>query len=159
MERTREMWTTGIFNIPKGCPQSRYLFFEIDTKDAEIFSKVINHYFHNGLDCYWHETANGFHFYSLAPIDKQTHWQLIRYLKPLNPLCPLTTLRILPNKYENEEPLWKHSGILWNELIEPMYLIMTDFATHLENQDIAWIKIRYNTCRYPFKEQKEIMNQ
>ena len=165
LERTTDMWTTGILNIPVGEPQSRFLFFEIDTKDSDIFTIVANSYHNAGLDVYWHETGKGYHYYSLNVIDKYTHWQLVRELKPLNMLCPLTTLRIKANRYVDEIGIWKHGNILLSDYAtndiytQVARAKLAELKLWIEHQSIGLIKKHYSTVKYPFPEVKALMEK
>lgn len=148
---TTEKWTSGITNIPKYDRNSRYTFFELDTKDIDKVHFVLDVYRANLGSCYVHELISGYHFYNFRKISRESYFAIIRKIKHLNPLCPFTTLRIIPNKWIGEKRYWKKGEIIGNYDLELM-----DFRYALENQCLDYIRINYETVTYPFEDCREI---
>lgn len=143
---THDIWTSGISNIPKHDRNSRYTFFELDTKDIDKVHFVLDVYRENLETCYVHELINGFHFFNLRAIEKERYNRIIRIIKFLNTECPLTVLRIIPNKWQNEKRYWNISEIIGNSKE------LEQFRTCIETQTLGWIKDNYEVVRYPFEE-------
>jgi hypothetical protein len=143
---TTSIWTSGITNVPLNDRDSRYTFFELDTKDIDKLHFVLDVYRENLETCYVHELISGYHFFNLIPIEKERYYRIIKLMKFLNPLCPLTVLRLTPNKWRNEESYWNKGTIIGqsDELIKLRFAI--------ETQNIAYLKERYEVVRYPFEE-------
>lgn len=144
---TRFIWTSGITNVPKHDRNSRYTFFELDTKDIDKLHFVLDVYRKNLGSCYVHELISGYHFYNFKQISKEEYARIIKLIKHLNPLCPLTVLRLLPNKWIGEQKYWKRSAIIGKEDRE-----LAHFKQDLENESIGAIALRYETVRYPYEE-------
>lgn len=145
-QATRHIWTSGITNVPINDRNSRYTFFELDTKDYDKLHYVLDVYRENLETCYVHELLTGYHFFNFRAIDKEMYGRIIRLLKQLNPLCPLTVLRIIPNKWENEFRYWKKSSIIGTSRE------LEEFKNNLENQDINAISQKYEIVNYPYEE-------
>lgn len=145
---TMNVWTSGIVNVPLSpkLKDSRYTLFEIDTKNVNTVHKVLEIYDSYLGSVYVHETLNGFHFYNLTPIDKKLYGEIIRQIKPINPECPLTTLRLLPNKWENEARYWNKGALNGYDVK------LANFRNWLENDKSHMIALNYQVVRYPFEE-------
>lgn len=146
---TTEIWTSGITNVPKHNRNARYTFFELDTKDIDKLHFVLDVYRANLKNCYVHELLSGYHFYNFQPIDKIAYGRIIQLMKFLNPLCPLTVLRIVPNKWKNESRYWNKGCIIGEPDTE-----LLQFKQNIEQQKIAEIKanVNYEVVTYPFEE-------
>jgi hypothetical protein len=71
------------------------------------------------LDFLVHRTGNGLHYLSPTLITKERWKEIMERLKGVNPKCPMTTLRWLPNKYPNEPAIWfKSAAVGFDENIE-----------------------------------------
>lgn len=147
---TKEIWTSGITNIPKNNRDARYTFFELDTKDIDKLHFVLDVYRTNLNSVYVHELLSGYHFFNLQPIDKVAYNRIINLLKFLNPLCPLTVLRIIPNKWNGEQRYWRKGHIEGRNEAEIAEL--TRLRTSIENQTLYWIEDNFETVRYPYEE-------
>ncbi len=95
---------------------SRFFFFELDKEHREFFQHICDFYGDNDLDYIVHRTGGGgFHFISPTMISKEGWKRLHTALGPINPKCPMTTLRVEPNKYPNEDQIWYRSKVeKWN---------------------------------------------
>lgn len=151
-QRTDRVFTKGITNLPVGELRSsyRFLFFELDSKREDKLNAVLEVYKDLGLAVYYHETTHGYHFYSLRPIPKTVYWSAIRRIKILNPACPLTTLRLKPNKWQEEKKFWKNGTIIAN-VSELDTGELYAFKDMLERQQIGLIARRYQVINYPFE--------
>jgi len=90
----------------------RMCFFELDNTDKRDLDRVLDNYRLFGLDCLYHRTRLGYHFLSPTVVSLDTWKQFMDNLKDLNKKCPMTTLRVQPNKYPNEDQIWYTSEIL-----------------------------------------------
>lgn len=85
----------------------RFFFFEVDLPYvSDEFQAVLDVYEHNGLDVLVHKTGNGWHFISPTLVTKEEWKHYHEILKGINKKCPMTTLRIEPNKYPQEREIW-----------------------------------------------------
>jgi hypothetical protein len=146
--RTTEKFTSGIVNVPLDpkLRDSRYTFFELDTKSIAQLREVWQCYMDNLEAVYIHETMMGYHFYNLTPINKEKYGKILRRIKHLNPECPMTTLRIIPNKWEHELELWK-KGII----IGYPNLALSRFKEYLTTGANHMIINNYQVVRYPLE--------
>ncbi len=88
----------------------RSFFFELDKEHREFYQDVCNLYALEELDYIVHRTGGGgFHFISPTMIPVLAWKSLHAELKEINKECPMTTLRIEPNKYPNEDLVWYNS--------------------------------------------------
>lgn len=85
----------------------RFFFFELDLNwQGYAFGRVKQTYINHGLDLLIHRTGAGWHFLSPTLISKDEWKAFHQELKDLNKKCPMTTLRIEPNKYPDEKDIW-----------------------------------------------------
>ena len=98
---------------------NRCFFFELDKEHREFYQDVANLYELEGLDWIVHRTGGGgFHFISPTMITKD-HWKALhKQLQEINKECPMTTLRMEPNKYPNEDMFWYNSHVECNNAEE-----------------------------------------
>jgi hypothetical protein len=95
---------------------------------SEQVDRVTKIYKDNDLDLLVHRTGNGIHFLSPTMIPKLMWKELMSTVKDLNPKCPMTTLRVEPNKYPNESEAWYRCEVgygakpVFNNLSVCMYL-------------------------------------
>lgn len=90
----------------------RFFFFELDHEHREHYQMIHDFYGDNDLDFIVHRTGGGgFHFISPTMISKDRWRRLHQELGPINPKCPMTTLRVQPNKYPNEDLVWYNSDV------------------------------------------------
>lgn len=145
---TLHVWTSGIVNVPLDpkLKDSRYTLFELDNKNISQLHEVLDVYDKYLHSVYVHETLKGFHFYNLTPIDKELYGRILREIKHLNTECPMTTLRLFPNKWENEDKYWKMGAI---NGYSPE---LAKFRDWLENGKNHMITLNYQVVRYPFEE-------
>ena len=102
-------YTSGLVCTFADRPE-RCFFFELDKEHREFYQDVCNLYEVEALDWIVHRTGGGgFHFISPTMISKEVWKKLHRELADINPKCPMTTLRIEPNKYPNEDLVWYNS--------------------------------------------------
>ena len=85
--------------------EARCFFFEID--DPKDFDTVEQFYEDEALDVLIHKTGSGgYHFLSPTQMTPDV-WKIkMQALRGINPKCPMTTLRMEPNKYPQEDLLW-----------------------------------------------------
>lgn len=147
---TTEIWTSGIVNVPLDpkLRDSRYTFFELDTKEINKVREVLEVYYIYLDSVYIHELINGFHFFNVDPIHKDLYGRILRKIKHLNPDCPMTTLRIIPNKWKNEMMYWRKASI--NGIDTGGKL--ADLRHWIEGEYTHMIASRYQVVRYPFEE-------
>ena len=69
-------------------------------------SKVMDVYQRFGCDLIVHRTGNGWHFLSPTLLSLRDWKEAMTELKDINPKCPQSTLRWIPNKYPNESEIW-----------------------------------------------------
>ena len=108
-------YTTGLVCTFKD-NDLRVFFFEVDHKDKDRFLEINEFYRANNLDFVVHKTGSGgFHWLSPTMITKEFWKELHKELKHINKECPMTTLRIEPNKHVGEENIWYNSAVeRWN---------------------------------------------
>lgn len=93
----------------------RYLWFEQDTTNREFHLKVLAFYKGLGIDVFWHETMKGFHYVTLALISRAEHEFLVNRLKvEFNNGSFYYSLRIVPNKWVDENKVWYHGYVVDN---------------------------------------------
>lgn len=166
--RTGDLWTAGLVNCPllfengkpvfrvgssgkpikATNPSLRFLLFELDTLDNDAFQKVHEVYSKYEIPYLAHRSMRGWHFLSVKSIPKELYWQAIREIKPLNPECPLITIRVKPNKWVNEAQLFKQV------IIEPFNYLhnadneLREFARLLRYQMLGLMATKYKVVRY-----------
>jgi hypothetical protein len=101
----------------------------LDSEHREFYQDVCNFYSTEELDFIVHRTGGGgFHFISPTMISKE-RWKILHQeLEDINPKCPMTTLRIEPNKHPNEDLVWYNS--------------------HFENYNTEDSQNNENMCKY-----------
>lgn len=93
----------------------RYLWFELDVNDIEQHKEVLAMFAENNLDVYWHRTMKGFHYITLKLYHKDVYDMLIDGLKKeFNNMTFSYSLRIIPNKWQNEVGVWYIGDIINN---------------------------------------------
>lgn len=120
-------FTTGLVCTFADRPE-RCFFFELDKEHREFYQDVCNLYELEGLDWIVHRTGGGgFHFLSPTMISKEDWKILHKELAEINKDCPMTTLRMKPNKYPNEELVWynSHTEVLNADTPKNNYQICT----------------------------------
>ena len=99
-------FTTGLV-ITNDTNDKRFLFFELDHPiEQREKDKVLAIYRYFGLDVLWHRTGNGIHFLSPTLTSIETWKEAMKALKTINKKCPMTTLRVEPNKHHQESQIW-----------------------------------------------------
>ena len=103
-------FTTGLVCTFKDT-DLRVFLFEVDRKDKNRFLEINEFYRANNLDFVVHKTGSGgYHWLSPTMITKEFWKELHKQLQHINPECPMTTLRIEPNKYIGEENTWYNTA-------------------------------------------------
>lgn len=148
---TNDIWTSGIVNVPldPNLRDSRYTFFELDSKSVKDLRIVFNAYMDYLNSVYIHETMKGFHFFNLKPVDKASYGLMMRQIKHLNTECPMTTLRILPNKWIGESRLWGNGQVIGKDKT------LEEFKSWLEGGSYHMIQNNYQVVRYKFERKQE----
>ena len=102
-------FTQGIV-ITNNTNDKRFLFFELDMisydNNHEVFNRIIGVYQRFGLDVCRHRSYLGWHCLRPTLLDLETWKKAMAELKDINKKCPMTTLRVEPNKYPNEADIW-----------------------------------------------------
>lgn len=108
--RTSEQYTIGATINPARHNDgvTRFFLFEWDKEHfnenlANDMQQIVNDI---DVPCWAHATGNGIHLLSLVPILKEKWKEVHTRYKHVNPTCPMTTLRMMPNKYVGEEIVW-----------------------------------------------------
>jgi hypothetical protein len=100
-------FTVGLCNTFTDCKNLRTLFFELDKEHLDQYSRICKIYDDNKLDYFIHKTGSGgYHFISPTMITKERWKNIMNEVKDVNPKCPMTTLRMQPNKYFGEDSFW-----------------------------------------------------
>lgn len=85
----------------------RYLWFENDSLDQMFHYRVLAFYSTSGIDVYWHRTAKGFHYITMYLMPRDEYEALIKQMKErFTNGTFYYSLRIVPNKWQNEGMLW-----------------------------------------------------
>ena len=107
MKKNRsDKYTIGLCNTFKDS-KLKVLFFELDKGQTIEFNDVEQTFIKNELDYFIHKTGSGgYHFLSPTLLTAGRWHYIIQNLKKLNPKCPMTTLRMKPNKYYDEDFYW-----------------------------------------------------
>ena len=103
------IYTIGLCDIVDNDRNKRVCFFEIDSFNALELFEVMGQYYSFGLDVLIHRTGKGFHFLSPTLVALKEWKDFHEPLKHINSECPMTCLRIEPNKWKGEDILWKNS--------------------------------------------------
>lgn len=83
------------------------MFFELDKDEIEYDHLVTKTYLDYGLDYLIHKTGGGGKHYLSPTLISKAEWkEIMNRLRFLNKNCPMTTLRVQPNKYPNESEIW-----------------------------------------------------
>ncbi len=135
MKKNRSNKYTQGLVITNNTNDKRFLFFELDNPfNQGDYDKVLGIYRNNGLDVLVHRTGNGLHFLSPTLIKLETWKALISLLKGINKKCPMTTLRVLPNKWPNEESIW-WANECWGNI---------DNSRNNSNELSNWLKQKFH---------------
>ena len=106
-------WTRGLCCTFENSDK-RICLFELDSEHLSDLDTVLNTYSALELDVLVHRTGNGLHFLSPTMVSLETWKDFHSRLKGINPKCPMTTLRIEPNKYTNESDIWYTHECFYN---------------------------------------------
>ena len=142
MKKNRSnIFTTGLCNTITEDPDVRFLFFEIDREHKESLDEIKSIYTQNKLDLLIHATGNGFHFLSPTILNKAEWKMLISFLKHINTKCPMTTLRVKPNKYPFEDSYWYRSEVFqYSENINKNCIEMCNYLNKIWNTKFSGSK-------------------
>jgi hypothetical protein len=100
------IYTTGLSATIEGNRQRKLVLFEIDELDGITWHRITAQYAKYNLDVVIHRSGMGWHWISPTEVTLQTWMQFMDELKDVNKKCPMQTLRLLPNKYPNEDKVW-----------------------------------------------------
>lgn len=140
----KQIWHNFRSLRPKFISNWRYLFWEIDTTDNEMFNQVLNLYADCNLPVFVHRSMRGYHFISLRPILKEKWGILIDQLRFTNLEYPPITIRIKPNKYEGESDIYKTCFIQ----SKVFHSDTARFYEAFKRQDIEMIERNYMVVYY-----------
>lgn len=108
------VFTQGVCDIIANDKDRRLCLFEIDSFNPNDIKRIEANYQEYGLDVLKHRTQMGFHYLSPSIVSRDTQKAFHGAIKDINPECPMTTLRIEPNKYPNEADIWFASAVAKN---------------------------------------------
>lgn len=132
-KRTPMKWTAGVTINPRiSNGDSRFFFFEFDREHFQHVVPFIDEVSQE-LPLFVHGTGNGIHVMSLNTVTKKKWKELHAKYRHINPKCPMTTLRIIPNKYYDEMMCWLKGYIITKNNVkklsqDELYQIYTTFA-------------------------------
>lgn len=129
----------------------RYLFWEIDNQEEELLYEVLEIYRFMKLPVYVHKTMRGYHFLSVKPICDSVFQWCISNIRRTNPKYPPLTLRIKPNKYQNEKEIW-NEGFIIADTFHSDTKYLRDWIV---NQDYVKLQEHYQIVWYPLKKTQE----
>mgnify|MGYP003647714908 CR=1 FL=1 len=114
MKRTKGLVCTVTENQKKD-KNRKLFFFEIDFFSLELRNKILDVYEKNKLDVIFHRTGgSGIHFLSPTLINLKKWKEIHSELLLINKRCPMICLRILGNKYPNENVFFYKCGVRIN---------------------------------------------
>lgn len=138
---------------------NRYFWYEVDNK--AYLTDILTIYKNLGIDVYYHETYNGYHFYSMYIMSKIEHDITMASMNELyNPSFVKNALRIVPNKWDGESEIWHNGYVLNNHSGHMKYLEYIKRAiespyvfdyNRTPNQCVNMLKNMFAISRYPFK--------
>ena len=168
MKKNRSnIFTDGICNTLKDDKNLKMVFFELDFEnhltDGQTMNeliKITKTYKKFELDYFFHNTGNGLHFLSPTLIDKVLYKKFMNELKDINTKCPMTTLRVNPNKYKNEKDyfykiqrLEKFPNNKKANCLEMCNFLNKTFNTNFEGTHKGKIiKVKYPLPQKPFND-------
>ncbi len=118
---------------------ARFFFFETDRPfNKEHFDRLVDVYRHFELDVVVHRTGNGWHWLSPTLLSKKGWKTVMDNVKDINTKCPMTTLRIEPNKYPNEKDIWFTTSV-WYNADQHIYSNSIELANELN----VWFKTKF----------------
>lgn len=139
-ERTNDNWTWGITCKHRTDPDRRLFMFELDGEHMDYLPFVTNVLADIFEMVLIHCTGRGTHLFALPPTDKES-WKIAhKILEDVNPSCPMTTLRITPNKWEGEELVWYHGYVYFRDekrVSELNKKILEEFFKMLQEHFVA----------------------
>lgn len=100
------VYTSGVCDIVEKNRNIRFAFFEIDETTPDLVDTIDCVYEQFNLDVLKHRTGKGYHWLSPTEISADMRLTFRAVLSNINPECPMTTMRIEPNKHLAESTLW-----------------------------------------------------
>ncbi len=101
-----ETYTIGLCNSFKDS-KLKVLFFELDRAHTHNLDEVRWVFIKNKLDYFIHLTGSQGHHILSPTLMSSGRWHyIIQDIKHINRECPMTTLRMKPNKYYQEDYFW-----------------------------------------------------
>ena len=144
-------FTTGLCNTFSDS-ELRCFFFELDKEHLEHYDTVIDVFDDYELDYILHKTGSGgYHWISPTMITKLQWREMMSQVRHINPKCPMTTLRVEPNKHPNEDMIWytcmqsNWKGNIKLNSREMCFYLNKIFGTQLTGEIPTTLKI----VRYP----------
>lgn len=122
----------------------RYPMFETDDKTKEHFDIMLEHYKVWNIPVYYHESMRGWHWLSVKPMHQSSYETFINEIKYINPDCPLTTIRIKPNKWIDEDKIWHNSAWWMNDKHSDTYRL----AAAMRIEDYDYLSKHYSIENY-----------
>lgn len=90
----------------------RYLWFESDTDTPYEHYKILDYFKTSGIDVYYHGTMKGTHYITLQLLPLNQYEDIIEHLKEyFDNGTFYYSLRIIPNKWQDEIVVWYKGGI------------------------------------------------
>lgn len=100
-------YTTGVCDIINNDRNKRLCFFEVDEADnAALYFRICTTYKNFRLDYLVHRTLMGWHWLSPTIVTLAEWKSFHKALADVNKKCPMTCLRVEPNKYPAEDQIW-----------------------------------------------------
>ena len=122
---------------------NRVFFFEVDEEEKHLFAEINEFYNFHKLDFVVHRTGSGgFHWLSPTMIERDLWRSFHKELKHINADCPMTTLRIEPNKYPDEQIVWYNSHVINTNTKTPLEnnAQMSNLLNHIWGCEFAGIQ-------------------
>ncbi len=152
--RTKDNWTKGI-SVTNNTNDLWFFFFEIDRPfSSKTHDRINSVYYDYSLDYVNHRTGNGEHWLSPCLVTKELYKEIRSHLKDINPMCPMWTLRLISNKYVNEDQIFFNCSIrrfpdnLFRNSIELSNLLnrwSPSFFEGLIHTDLKRVKYRFKS--------------
>lgn len=93
----------------------RYLWFELDTHLQSHHKELLDFFEELNIDVYYHRTMNGYHYITMQLFPREQYDKLVTDMKErFNNGTFYYSLRIVPNKWINENSVWYNGNIINN---------------------------------------------
>ena len=143
----------------------RYLWFEIDTHEIRIHEQVLAFFSNSKIDVYYHYTANGIHYITMKVMPVDEYQALIKLMNDKWNSTFAYSLRIVPNKWNNDIPNWYTGAVLFNgsnHRKELQYIQKAINQPYIFNYNktepktVTMLDNMFAISRYPFSKYLEV---